>query len=158
MSCKPTVDHVQWELAQQFRLPTCPHRMELSWPTSDTSAVPQSLDLLFTSRLLFLYSLSGFESNRVVKQQRLLTRESECSNGLVSGSGSNHGGWARPQGATLSELKLAPRSTNRRKPLKISGFSAKRNRTDLLSKTDLDQSILSSNTNSSKSLFQIFAK
>ncbi len=42
--------------------------------------------------------------------------------------------------------------------IRASFRSPKRNRTDLLSKTDLDQSDLSSNTNSSKSFFQIFAK
>ncbi|MFM2094691.1 MAG: hypothetical protein RIS70_1815 [Planctomycetota bacterium] len=42
---KPGADDVQWELALEFRLATCPHRMEQSRPTRDASAAKQSRHL-----------------------------------------------------------------------------------------------------------------
>ena len=42
---KPGTDHVQWELALEFRLPACTHRVEQSWPTRDSGASQQSRHL-----------------------------------------------------------------------------------------------------------------
>jgi hypothetical protein len=83
------------------------------------------LDPAFTRRSLFRNSLSGCESNLVVKEWRLLTRESESSKGLFPGCEPNLHGCFRTPRATGSELKLAPRSPNRRKLLEIQGFDAK---------------------------------
>ncbi len=61
--------------------------------------------------------LPGSESNRVVKEQRLLTRESESSKGLLPGCKANLHGCFRTPTATRSELKVAIGDPDRRKPL-----------------------------------------
>ena len=61
--------------------------------------------------------LSVAESNRVVKEQRLLTRESESSKGLLPGCEPNLHGCFRTPRATVAELKVADRGEHRRKPL-----------------------------------------
>jgi hypothetical protein len=80
---------------------------------------------VFTPRSAFRNFFSGCESNRVVKQQRLLTGESESSKGLLPGCEPNLHGCFRTPRATGSELSLALRRPNRRKPLEILGFNAK---------------------------------
>ena len=71
----------------------------------------------FTRRSPFRNSLSGCESNRVVKEQRLLTRESESSEGLLQGCEGNLHGCFRTLRATRSELRVARRGEHQRKPL-----------------------------------------
>ena len=95
---------MQRELALQFCLPAGTHRVEPSWPTRDAGQ-PQTLDLPFTPRSPFRNFLSGFESNRVVKQQRLLTRESESSKGLLPGCEANPHGWLRDPESKFLETK-----------------------------------------------------
>jgi hypothetical protein len=83
-----------------------------------TKVILQPIDFAFIRRSPFRNSLSGCESNRVVKEWRLLTRESESSKGLLPGCEPNLHGCSRTLRATGSELKLAPRVSNRPKPAK----------------------------------------
>jgi hypothetical protein len=62
--------------------------------------------------------LPGSESNRVVKEQRLLTKESESSKALLPGCEPNLHGCSRTLRATGSELRVTRRDPNRRKPAK----------------------------------------
>jgi hypothetical protein len=71
---------------------------------------------VFTRRSLFRNSLLGCESNRVVKEWRLLTRESESSKGLLPGSEPNLHGCFRTPRATAAELEFRCSDPNRRKP------------------------------------------
>jgi hypothetical protein len=71
-----------------------------------------------TRRSLFRNSLSGSESNRVVKEWCLLTRESESSKGLLPGCEPNLHGCSRTPRATVAELEFRCSDPNRRKPAK----------------------------------------
>jgi hypothetical protein len=75
----------------------------------------QPLDFVFPPRSLFRNSLPGFESNRVVKEWHLLTRESESSKALLSAPVSNRSG-------TKARAAL-PESSERREYIFLDGWA-----------------------------------